>query len=290
MLRPRLPYRLDLTVEALRRVPANVVDVVAPDGRYLRALHSGDGAPAIVEVSQRRHDALDVQIAGAHGKRCLRTVETMLGTNVDLHDWYRQVKGIPWLGHLARRLRGVKPPRYPELWEALCHGIVFQQLSIIAAAAIMQRFVRRFSTPLWAGSVQLYPFPRPETIARAHTSTLQSIGLSRMKASYLKEAARCVLSDRITSREIESSPSDEAAAILQSVRGIGRWSATVVLLRGFGRLDVFPPLDSGAARSMKLLSTNPRIDANELLLALDGTRGMLYFHLLLGAKYGMTTP
>lgn len=262
---------------------------MTPDGRYLRAL-ANDGSPVTVEVFQPCCDALDVRITGSAAKRSLETVAIMLGASVDLRDWYRRAAKIPWLAQLVRQLRGVKPPRYPELWEALCHGIVFQQLSIVAAAAIMQRFVRRFSAPISSNSFQLYPFPRPETIARARMGSLQSTGLSRMKAAYLKDAAKHVLAGSITTRDVESLPNDKAAAALQSIRGIGRWSAAVILLRGLGRLDVFPPLDSGASRSMKLLSANPRIDANDLLLALDGTRGMLYFHLLLGSIHGMTRP
>ena len=70
----------------------------------------------------------------------------------------------------------------------------------------------------------------------------------------------------------------------------GGWSAAVVLLRGFGRLDVFPPTDSGASLSMKVLSSNPRIDESTVLESLDGVRGMLYFHLLLGRLHGMSSP
>ena len=69
-----------------------------------------------------------------------------------------------------------------------------------------------------------------------------------------------------------------------------RWSAAVVLLRGFGRLDVFPPTDSGASLSMKVLSSNPRIDDSKVLESLDGVRGVLYFHLLLGRLHGMSSP
>lgn len=249
----------------------------------MRALRGSDGDLAIVEVSQPRHDTLDVRITGARAERYLPTVAAMLGTDVDLRDWYRRVKPVPWLARLAKDLSGLKPPRYPQLWEALCHGIIFQQLSIVAAATIMRRFVMRFSKPLTIDSVILYPFPRPDLIQSARASALQSVGLSRMKAAYLKDAARSVLSSSISVASIEALPTDKALAALQSVRGIGRWSAAVVLLRGFGRLDVFPPLDAGASRSMKLLSANPKVDAAKLLQALDGSRGMLYFHLLLGS-------
>lgn len=282
----RPPYRLDLTVEALRRVRGNVVDIMTPDGRYFRALPHATGVN-VVEVRQMSGDSLDVRITGSHAQAKIRTLETMLGTQVDLSDWYERSKCFPWLERLANELRGVKPPRYPELWEALCHGIIFQQLSIVAAAAIMQRFVVHFSSPVAHDGISLYPFPRPEVIAGAHAREFRSIGLSRMKGSYLKNAAQMVLTGDITAERIGGLASREALTELQTVPGIGRWSAAVVLLRGFGRLDVFPPTDSGAAKSIKLLSSDPRIDEHRVLTALDGSRGMLYFHLLLGSLHGL---
>lgn len=284
----RRPYRLDLTVDALRRVPGNLVDVMTPDGTYLRALNHA-GAVNVVEVRQIGADALDVRMSGRGARVQLQTVATMLGTEVDLHEWYERTKRFPWLERLAKELRGVKPPRYPDLWEALCHGIVFQQLSIAAAASIMQRFVERFSTPIQHGAISLHPFPRPEIVGEAHAREFRSIGLSRMKVSYLRSAARAVLTGAIDPSHIERLSTAAAIAELRTVRGIGRWSAAVVLLRGFGRLDVFPPTDSGASRSIKLLSSNPRIDEEDVLVTLDGVRGMLYFHLLLGRLHGLHT-
>lgn len=283
LLEVRTPYRLDLTVEALRRVRDNPVDVLTADGRYLRVLREG-AATAVVEVTQPQPDAIEVRLSGSGvAKRDVRTVATMLGVDVDLRDWFRVVRAIPWLARLARELRGLKPPRYPDLWEALCHAIVFQQISVIAAASVMHRLVRRFSASVEYGGVELYPFPRPEAFVATRESSLRAVGLSAMKAAYLKSAARDVLDGRIDARAIEALPSDGACLALQAVHGIGRWSAALVLLRGFGRLDVFPPADSGAARRLRLLSADAMINSDELLAALGETRGMLYFHLLLGA-------
>ncbi|MEO7201407.1 MAG: hypothetical protein ABI431_01875 [Candidatus Tumulicola sp.] len=280
------PYRLDLTVDALRRVPSNLVDVMMPDGRYVRALAHA-GTVNVVEVQQISDVALDVRISGRGAQAQMQTVATMLGAAVDLHEWYERSKHFPWLERLANELRGLKPPRYPELWEALCHGIIFQQLSIAAAASIMQRFVERFSHPIRHGSTTLHPFPRPQAVGEATEREFRSIGLSRMKVSYLKGAAHAVLTGTIDAVHVDRLPTSAALAEMRTVRGIGRWSAAVVLLRGFGRLDVFPPTDSGASRSMKLLSANPRIDQQNVLVTLDGVRGMLYFHLLLGRLRGL---
>jgi DNA-3-methyladenine glycosylase II len=283
-LRVLTPYRLDLTVNALRRVRANAVDVVLPDQRYFRAL-SGPHGVDVLEVQQVRADELDVRVIGPGRRARLETVRRMLGTDVDLQHWYRRADEFPWLGRLAQRLRGLKPPRYPDLWEALCHGIVFQQLSIAAGAAIMKRLVERLSTPVYHDGVRLCPFPRPPTIAAAQPRTLRSLGLSRMKASYLQEAARAVIDGTIDEESVQALSTPEAAARLMELRGIGPWSASVVLLRGLGRLDAFPLRDTGVTASIALLSGDPSTRADVVLERLADMRGMLYFHLLVGRMW-----
>lgn len=96
----RPPYRLDLTVDALLRVPDNVVDVVTLDGRYVRALAHA-GSINVIEVEQVSRDALDVTITGPAARAQLPTIATMLGTHVDLRDWYRRAKNFPWLANVA---------------------------------------------------------------------------------------------------------------------------------------------------------------------------------------------
>lgn len=277
----RPPYRLDLTADALRRLAANVVDVVAEDGAYRRALRDDRGIN-LLEVRQASSQGLSVRIAGPRAERWIPVVEAMLGTRVRLDEWYRRVRPHPWLAYLARELRGLRPPRYPSLWEALAHSIVFQQISIHAAASIMRRAIETLGTPVEHGGVSYYPFPAPEDLLSCPESRLRAAGLSANKVAHLRSAAEAVASAAVTGEEIEGLPSAAASERLCSIRGIGPWSAAVVLLRGFGRLDVFPMKDSGVARSLRLLSGNPVLDAHELLESLGPVRGMLYFHLLLG--------
>lgn len=277
----RPPYRLDYTADALRRLAANVVDVVGEDGSYRRALCDARGAN-LLEVKQAGASVLSVRIAGARAQRWLQTVEVMLGTGVRLDDWFRRVRPYPWLAFLARELRGLHPPRYPSLWEALAHAIVFQQISIHAAASIMRRTIQAAGEPIAYAGALYYPFPRPQQLLACRDERLREAGLSANKIAHLRSAAEAIVSQTITDRDIDALPSARAAERLCSIRGIGPWSAAVVLLRGFGRLDVFPMKDSGVARSLRLLSGNPSLDAHALLEALGPYRGMLYFHLLLG--------
>lgn len=286
----RPPYRLDLTVDALRRLAANVVDVVSEDGVYGRVLADERGCN-LAEISQPSARSLHVRISGARAERWLPTIEDMLGTRVRLDEWYRRTEAFPWLAYLTRELRGLRPPRYPALWEALAHSIVFQQISIHAAASIMRRFVELGSEPIEYHGIAHYPFVAPEAVLRMRDDALRAAGLSANKVAHLRSAAVALVEGAIVPDELEKLASPEAAQRLCSIRGIGPWSAAVVLLRGLGRLDVFPMKDSGVARSIRLLSGSAATDADGVLEALGPVRGMLYFHLLLGRTRNLTaTP
>ena len=274
-------YRLDLTADALRRLAANVVDVVGSDGAYRRVLSDDDGSN-LIDVRQSGDSALRLRITGARPERWAATVESMLGTGADLGTWYRRVRPFPWLAELADNLRGMHPPRYPSLWEALAHAIVFQQISIHAASAIMRRTVETLSAPHEVAGLALYPFFTPSQVLYASDEAMRTAGLSANKVDHLRSAAAAVEDGALSETALSALSSEEAAERLRSVRGIGPWSAAVVLLRGLGRLDVFPLKDSGVARSLRTLSGDPDLDAAALLEALGPERGFLYFHLLLG--------
>jgi DNA-3-methyladenine glycosylase II len=281
------PYRLDLTASVLRRLSTNLVDVLTPHGVYLRVLRDS-GRPILVGVSSRKPGALSVALEGerrAH-PRALETVRRMLGTDRTLREFDRGAARIPWLRPLALRMRGVKPPRYPTLWEACVNAIVFQQVSIHAASAILRRYVVTLGSPweLPAGPA-LHAFPDADVTLRANDDVLRAAGLSANKIAALRRVAQTLVSGTLDERMLEERSSVEAAAMLRSIKGIGPWTATVILLRGLGRLDVFPMNDSGVAGSLAFAGGSlPEID--NVLDVLGSQRGMLYYHLLLARLEG----
>ena len=283
----REPFRLDLTVDALRRLATNTVDVMSDDGAYYRAFETGTGVVA-VRVTQPEPSILCVESSSGPTEDVLALVARMLGTEVDLRSWMRRAASVPWLAPIARALRGVKPPRYPSLWEACAHAIVFQQISIHAAASIMRRLIGIIGVPVHVDRVELVPFPSAVSLLSANEAQLRSAGLSTNKVAHLRAVARALEAGEVTSEEIEALPTLQAAERLVQLRGIGPWSASVVLLRGFGRLDTFPMRDSGVARTAALLSGDPDVNLNTVLERLGPTRGMLYYHLLLGRLRNLT--
>lgn len=277
----RDPFRLDLTVDALRRLATNVVDVVDPNGTYYRAVRDGEST-ALLAVRDAGGSAIEFRATGTRPERWMPVVERLLGTAVDLSQWYERSGRIAWLRPIATALRGLKPPRYPSLWEACAHAIVFQQISIHAAASIMRRTVEALGEAVSDGRVRCVSFPPAERWLSADDAILRGAGLSRNKIGHLRSAAAAFVDGSLEEAGLDPLSTPEAAQRLCGIRGIGPWSASVVLLRGMGRLDVFPLRDSGVARSLALLSSDPAIDQTALLDRLGPVRGMLYYHLLLG--------
>jgi DNA-3-methyladenine glycosylase II len=264
----------------LQRTSVNAVDRI--DGaQYLRGFEDASGIWTAV-VEQPSEFVLRVRTSGPAPGDALERLATMLGTNVDVGDWEWRTRKFPWLHRLALRLRGMRPPRYPSVWEALCNAIVFQQISLVAAASIMQRLVVRFSAGIHRDAMTLYPFPPAAAFASASEDELRSLGLSRQKAAYLRAIAQTCDSAGLEVVALRALPIDEALAALCKLPGIGGWSAAVVLLRGCGRLDVFPRGDSGARAAVRALSGGGDADPDAVARELGDLGGMLYFHLLLG--------
>jgi DNA-3-methyladenine glycosylase II len=274
----RAPFRLDLTTDALRRLAANVVDVVDV-GTYYRAF-ADDRGTAVVAIRQHDAGSIDVRSAG-DAERFVPVLARMLGAQADLTQWYERSARITWVHRLAVAFAGVKPPRYATLWEACAHAIVFQQISIHAAGSIMRRTIEALGTPVTVGKVRCIPFPPPQCWLAASEEQLRTAGLSRNKVAHLRSVAAAFAEGDIDEAELERLPTREAAEKLCTIRGIGPWSAAVILLRGMGRLDTFPLRDSGVARSVTLLA-GEGVDLDFVLETLGPARGMLYYHLLLG--------
>ncbi len=275
------PYRLDLTVSTLRRLPTNLVDIYTADGRYLRALGEFT-EPVVVSVTQPRADVLAVSVTGRAGDTvpALACVRRILGTKRDVSNFDRHAQKMAWLAPLARRMRGLKPPRYPGLFEACANAIIFQQVSLHAASAIMRRLIVELGTQVEYDGVPLLIFPAVERFLGADDAVIRAAGLSASKLATLRRAGEAIATGALSEAMLEERSSADAALLLQNIKGIGPWTAAVILLRGVGRLDMFPGNDSGVAANLALI-TGERVDPGPIVEALGPQRGMLYFNLLL---------
>ncbi len=283
----KAPFHLEATVRVLQRRPSNAFNLWE-QGRYFRVLTLTRG-PALVEVDNRGTiDDPDVRLCvrcdhagSATHIEAAQTVRKMLGLDLDPAPLQNLGDIDPRLRSTTLALRGMRPPRFANLFEAFANVVPFQQLSLDAGVAIVARLVDRFGQRLEYGNRRFHGFPATSVIANAQIQTLRSCGLSSRKAEVLRYLARLMKSGQLTEDELATMTTKNALSTLIELPGIGPWSTGLVLLRGLGRTDVFPPGDVGAIRGLReLLRLGPRARLEHAVERFGNHKGYLYFCVL----------
>jgi DNA-3-methyladenine glycosylase II len=293
------PFRLDLTVWALRRRSDNAVDTW--DGRtYRRALEIDGGTIQLAAVQSGSSVAprLTVTLTGARLDR--RTEETarvevarLLGPETDLSTFYRLAERDPLLRTLAARFRGLKPPRFPTLFECVVNAIACQQLTLTVGIRLLNRLAKAHGTTSEDGA--LHAFPAPARLAGLTPEALRPLGFSGGKSRSIVELAAGTGGGTFDASAIERLGDRDALQTLMGLRGVGRWTAEYALLRGLGRLHVFPGDDVGARNNLaRWLDLPGPLDYAHVQAAVRPWQpfaGLVYFHLLLAnlAEHGTQT-
>ncbi|MDE2129264.1 MAG: DNA-3-methyladenine glycosylase 2 family protein [Betaproteobacteria bacterium] len=290
-LTPRPPFRLDLTVWALRRQPGNRID--AWDGRrYARGVALGASVLRIA-VEQGGVPAaprLLVAVQGPEGRRDVAQelvsglLRRALGLDIDLEGFYRFAASDAALAPLAARFRGMKPPRFPALFEALANAIACQQVSLASGIAMLGKLASALA-PQTQCDAGVLAFPQPRAVLAAGPEFLRDLGWSRQKTDYLLAAAAAIENGALCDAQLAQTDDAQVLRLLSRLHGIKRWSAQYVALRGLGRLTVFPVDDVGAHKHLALwLGLPERLDAQStqaLMARWQPYAGMVYFHILL---------
>jgi DNA-3-methyladenine glycosylase II len=290
-LKPVSPFRLDLTVWTLRRRPANVVD--RWDGTtYRRVLPLTTGAVEVAVTQSGPPEAarLNVAVVGRPLRAAVRAavtsaLERLLGLGTDLTEFYQFASRDRRLGPLAERFRGMKPPRFATLFECAINAMACQQVTLTLGVRLLNRLAATCGPSLGEGDESARAFPRPVDLAGLSPAVLRRLGFSRQKGRFMIELARSVVEGRLDLEGLSALPDDEAVNRLCERRGVGRWTAEYVLLRGLGRTHVFPGDDVGARNNLQrwMRRTTP-LDyqgVGRVLSRWAGYGGLLYFHLLL---------
>lgn len=225
------PFRLDLTVWALRRREKNIVDQW--DGiRYIRTLAYGkdsvkitatsggtEGDPQLIITLESNADLTpriqqDIKFL----------VQKSLGLTVDLRPFYILAESSEVLAPLVKQFLGVKPPRFPTLFEALVNAVACQQVSLDAAIQILNRFSERFGAQFDDGKTILHGFPRPEDLMDASEEDIKEVGFSRQKARSIRELVINSGNYSLNLADMDKMTNAEITDYLSPIRGIGRWS------------------------------------------------------------------
>jgi DNA-3-methyladenine glycosylase II len=150
------------------------------------------------------------------------------------------IKLDPVLGKIIEMQSPIIHEPRVDYFFALCRAVIGQQISVVAASAILARF--ESITKL-----------KPALVLTMSESQVKEIGLSRQKSAYLMDIAQHFVDNPDVYNHLNKLSDDEVAEELVQIKGIGPWSAQMFLMFTLGRLDVFPVDDVGIQRAMKIL-------------------------------------
>ena len=144
---------------------------------------------------------------------------------------------------LARVIERVGPIRRevrPDLFDALMHAIVGQQIATKAQQTVWNRLVQSL------GEVT------PATVDRMEAEALQRLGLSFRKVGYMKGAARKALLGELDVEALRHMDDASVSAALCRLDGVGVWTAEMLMLFSLQRPDVFSFGDLAIHRGLRM--------------------------------------
>lgn len=282
------PFRLDLTVWALRRRSRNIVD--SWDGSCYTRVFIIENSPVKVEVRQKTKKAqISVIVRSHHLIHKLKSkitdlLDVMLGLKLDLAWFYEQVKDDKFLYPLVLKFQGVKPPRLPSLFETLVNAIAFQQFSLEAGFSLLNNLTQKFGSAFKEGDYINYAFPEPCIIMKCTIKELMALGFSQHKSETLILVASTIVNEKIFC-DLDKLSNEEIIELLCGIKGIGRWSAEYTLLRGLGKTEILPGDDVAINKSVvNLLKLRKKPDFDRIKKVekeWNPYAGLIYFHFLL---------
>lgn len=134
-------------------------------------------------------------------------------------------------------------PNSMTVFHELVKNIVYQQISVKAAASIYERFIKYIGTDDFL----------PEELLLYSQEELRTAGLSNQKSGYILNIGRFFTEHQIEESTWEKMSDQEVIDTLTQIKGVGEWTAQMILLIQLLRQDVFPVKDLGIQIAMKKL-------------------------------------
>lgn len=128
-----------------------------------------------------------------------------------------------------------------NIYHALINAMIGQQISTKAHATIWKRMIDAYDD---FTVTRIYQEPVEE---------LQKIGISMKKAQYIKNLSESIYDGKLDLTSLKTMSDEEVCQTLVQIKGIGRWTAEMIMLHSMQRKDIISDLDLGIIRGMQML-------------------------------------
>lgn len=149
----------------------------------------------------------------------------------------------PVIGAIIKRVGACGLERRGQPYAGLLRAILFQQLAGPAALSIERKVLGHFAQR----------YPKPEALLGTSDEQLRALGLSRQKIAAMRNVAAAFVSGDVRERSLFRLDDDTVITQLTAIKGIGEWTAHMILMFNLGRLDVLPVGDYGVRKGVQAL-------------------------------------
>ncbi len=199
----------------------------------------------------------------------VKFIDEWFDLNNDLTPFYEMAKADPLLKVPARNFYGLRVIGIPDLFEALCWGVLGQQINLAFAYTLKRQFVEKFGDFIEWNGKKYWVFPSHERIAQLTPSDLADIKMTVKKSEYIIGIAKLMASGELSREKLMKMDFKDAEKSLIKIRGIGPWTANYVLMRCLRFQTAFPIDDVGLINSIKLLQNMNRKPTKDEILELS---------------------
>lgn len=232
------------------------------------------------------------EISATDRMKVEEVIGSSLNLELELEAFYRDIKNDRIMSTIVDKLRGLRSPRTPTVFEALVSSIIEQQISLSVAHSMERKVVKAFGDALTVNGKVYYAFPTPERLASVAIEQLRQCGLSSKKAEYIVGVAKSIVEGTLDLEGLEELQ-DTSAVIdrLLKIRGIGIWTAEMTVLRGMHRLEEMPADDIGLRRCIAHYYRSdqklPADEARRIAKKWGRWKGLAGFYLIIAEHLGI---
>ncbi|MFD1122696.1 DNA-3-methyladenine glycosylase family protein [Methylophilus flavus] len=227
------------------------------------------------------HLALDDPLLHIGGEETLQLVQHILGLTQAIAGFEQAFATHPLLSAMIAEQAGLRVPVSVSPFEALTWAIIGQQVSLSAAIAMRRKFIQQANIRHSSG---FYCYPSPAQVSQMSVESLRLAGLSQSKANTLLKVSELMLTGHLPLDDwLHHQVSPELIAnSLAAIKGIGPWTISYALLRGYGWLDGSLHGDAAVRRAIRGLMALEQLsdkEAEHWLKPFSPWRALLAAHL-----------
>lgn len=228
----------------------------------------------LIEISADQENVMNIRFIddtapSSEWKRAavVRYVREWFDLDRDLLPFYEMAKTDILLNGAVDSFYGLRLMGIPDLFEAICWGIIGQQINLTFAYTLKRRLVESFGRLVEYNGDDYWIFPTPNDIAALSVEDLVGLRMTVKKCEYLIDVARLMVEGKLTKMQLLNAENVKSAEkMLVKIRGIGPWTANYVLMRCLRFPSAFPIDDVGLHNAIKhLIGTENKPTKEEIV-------------------------